>query len=159
MLAMPAVVPVPLSDRVYWVPPTVMLLEARKKLPLLRLPPTFADLVVALEKGGKAHIAQQLHDFVGLVSYAAPDLVIRPAKPLPAEFLRDLGAALKALTGTAWQVRASDEPAALSLLDQEKAAAERLRQEVLDAPLVKAAFEAFPEAELAGFRLDEPRSA
>ena len=67
--------------------------------------------------------------------------------------------ALKALTGTAWQVRASDEPAAPSLLDQEKAAAERLRQEVLEAPLVKAAFEAFPEAELAGFRLDEPRSA
>jgi hypothetical protein len=29
----------------------------------------------------------------------------------------------------------------------------------LETPLVKAAFEAFPEAELAGFRLDEQRSA
>jgi DNA polymerase-3 subunit gamma/tau len=133
--------------------------KAEEQAPLLSLPATFPDLVQALEKGGKAHIAQQLHDFVGLVSYAPPDLVVRPAKPLPADFLRDLGGALKALTGTAWQVRASDEPAALSLLDQEKEAAERLRQEVLDAPLVKAAFEAFPEAELAGFRLDETRSA
>jgi DNA polymerase-3 subunit gamma/tau len=133
--------------------------KAEEQAPLLRLPATFPDLVQALEKGGKAHIAQQLHDFVGLVSYAPPELVVRPAKPLPADFLRDLGAALKGLTGTAWQVRASDELAALSLLDQEKQAAERLRQEVLDAPLVKAAFEAFPEAELAGFRLDEPRSA
>jgi DNA polymerase-3 subunit gamma/tau len=133
--------------------------KAEDQAPLLKLPATFPDLVAALEKGGKAHIAQQLHDFVGLVSYAPPELAIRPVKPLPADFLRDLGAALKALTGTAWQVRASDEPAAPSLLDQEKQAAERLRQEVLDTPLVKAAFEAFPEAELAGFRLDEPRSA
>jgi DNA polymerase-3 subunit gamma/tau len=100
-----------------------------------------------------------LHDFVGLISYAPLDLAIRPSKPLPADFLRDLGGALKALTGTAWQVRASDEPAAPSLLDQEKGAAERLRQEVLDAPLVKAAFEAFPEAELAGYKLDDIRSA
>jgi DNA polymerase-3 subunit gamma/tau len=133
--------------------------KAEEQAPLLSLPATFPDLIAALEKSGKAHIAQQLHDFVGLVSYAPPELVVRPAKPLPADFLRDLSAALKTLTGTAWQVRASDETAAPSLLDQEKEAAERLRQEVLDAPLVKAAFEAFPEAELAGFRLDEPRSA
>jgi DNA polymerase-3 subunit gamma/tau len=129
-----------------------------EQAPLLSMPATFPDLVATLDKGGKAHIAQILHDFVGLVSYAPPELAVRPSKPLPADFLRDLGAALKTLTGTAWQVRASDEPAAPSLLDQEKGAAEQLRQEVLDAPLVKAAFEAFPEAELAGFRLDE-RSA
>ena len=129
--------------------------KGEEQAPLLRLPATFPALIQALHDDGKAHLAQQLHDFVGLVSYAPPELVIRPAKPLAADFLRDLGVALKATTGTAWQVRASDEAAAPSLLDQEKAAAERLRQEVLDAPLVKAAFEAFPEAELAGFRLDE----
>jgi DNA polymerase-3 subunit gamma/tau len=133
--------------------------RAEEQAPLLRLPATFPDLIEALDKGGKAHIAQQLHDFVGLVSYAPPELAIRPVKPLPADFIRDLGAALKGLTGTVWQVRASDEPAAPSLLDQEKQAAERLRQEVLEAPLVKAAFESFPEAELVGFRLDETRSA
>jgi DNA polymerase-3 subunit gamma/tau len=128
---------------------------AEEQAPLLRHPASFPDLIQALERSGKAHIAQQLHDFVGLVRYAPPELVIRPTKPLSADFQRDLGAALKSLCGTAWQVRASDEPAAPSLLDQEKAAAELLRLEVLEAPLVKAAFEAFPEAELAGFRLDE----
>jgi len=140
-------------------PPAAEAPKAEEQAPLLRLPATFPDLVLALETGGKAHIAQQLHDFVGLVSYAPPELVVRLAKPLPADFLRDLGAALKTVTGTVWQVQASDEPAAPSLLEQEKAAAERLRQEVLEAPLVKAAFEAFPEAELAGFRLDDTRSA
>jgi DNA polymerase-3 subunit gamma/tau len=132
--------------------------KAEEQAPLLRLPATFPALVEVLGKGGKAHIAQILHDFVGLVRYAPPELVVRPAKPLPADFLRDLGGALKGLTGTVWQVHASDESAAPSLLDQEKEAAERLRREVLEAPLVRAAFEAFPEAELAGFRLDE-RSA
>jgi len=130
-----------------------------EQAPLLKLPASFPELIARLETGGKAHLAQILHDFVGLVRYAPPELVVRPAKPLPADFLRDLAGALKILTGTPWQVQASDEPASPSLLDQEKDAAERLRQEVLDAPLIKAAFEAFPEAELAGFRLDESRSA
>ncbi|HEX8214989.1 MAG TPA: DNA polymerase III subunit gamma/tau, partial [Allosphingosinicella sp.] len=62
-------------------------------------------------------------------------------------------------TGQAWQVRASDEEAEPSLLEQEKAQAEALRQTVLESPVVKAAFEAFPDAELTSFNLDEQRSA
>ena len=109
--------------------------------------------------GGKAHLAQQLHDYVGLIRYAPPELAVRPLKPLAGDFARDVAAALKSLTGTAWQVRTADEAAQPSLLEQEKAEAERLRQEVLDAPIVKAAFEAFPEAELAGYTMDDKRSA
>jgi DNA polymerase-3 subunit gamma/tau len=126
---------------------------------LLKAPESFPELVRAIERGGRAHLAQQLHDYVGLVRYAPPELVIRPAKPLAGDFLRELGAALKALTGTQWQVGASDGEAEPSLLDQEKNEAERLRRDVLETPIVKAAFEAFPDAELAGFRLDEQRSA
>ncbi|MBV9882545.1 MAG: DNA polymerase III subunit gamma/tau, partial [Sphingomonadaceae bacterium] len=133
--------------------------RGEEQAPLLSLPASFPELVKRLETGGKAHLAQQLHDFVGLVRYAPPELDVRPVKPLAADFMRDLAVALKAVTGTVWQVRASDEPAASSLLDQEKDAAERLRQEVLDAPMVRAAFEAFPEAELAGFTIDHQRSA
>ena len=66
-------------------------------------------------------MAQQLHDYAGLVSYAAGDLAIRPVKPLPGEFTRDLAAALKALTDMAWDVRISDAAAQPSLLQQEQA--------------------------------------
>jgi len=125
---------------------------------LLNLPASFAELVERLG-GKKPHLSQQLHDFVGLVRFAPPELVVRPQKPLSGTFAREVAEALRELTGTAWQVRASDEPAAPSLLDQEKNEAEALRQEVLEAPLVKAAFEAFPDAELAGYRIDEQRSA
>ncbi|HYG30975.1 MAG TPA: DNA polymerase III subunit gamma/tau [Allosphingosinicella sp.] len=123
------------------------------------LPGSFAELVKLLGGGGKALLAQQLHDFVGLVRYAPPELVIRPSKPLSSDFLRDLAAALKATTGTVWQVRASDEEAEPTLLEQEKAAADRLRDEVLASPMVAAAFDAFPEAELTGFTLNDQRSA
>ena len=126
---------------------------------LLRAPASFVALVELLARGGKAHLAQQLHDFVGLVRYAPPELTVRPLKPLPGDFVRDLAAALRSATGSAWQVRAVDEEAGPSLLEQEKQEAERLRQQVLDSATVKAAFEAFPDAELAGYTIDDKRSA
>src|SRR6185295_11961393 len=81
---------------------------------LLKLPATFAELVERLGRK-KAHVSQQLHDFVGLVRYAPPELVIRPTKPLSGTFVREVADALKDATGTVWQVRASDEAAAPSL--------------------------------------------
>jgi DNA polymerase-3 subunit gamma/tau len=126
---------------------------------LMKAPESFAALVEMLASNGKPHLAQQLHDLVGLVAYRPPELAIRPIKPLAGDFGRDLASALKALTGQAWQVRASDEEAQPSLLEQEKSQAEALRQSVLESPVVKAAFEAFPDAELTSFNLNEQRSA
>ena len=126
---------------------------------MLQAPGTFAALVDLLANNGKPHLAQMLHDFVGVARYAPPALVIRPSKPLAGDFIRDLGAALKALTGTSWTVEASDGPAEPSLLEQERMAGEAQRQAVLDSPLVRAAFKAFPDAELAGYTFDEQRSA
>jgi DNA polymerase-3 subunit gamma/tau len=124
-----------------------------------KAPATFAELVRLLDSSGKALIAQQLHDYAGLVRFAPPELVVRPMKPLSGDFVRDLAAAIKAVTGDSWQVRASDEQAEPTLLEQEKAESERLRDEVLASPVVKAAFDAFPEAELTGFTLSDKRSA
>jgi DNA polymerase-3 subunit gamma/tau len=122
-------------------------------------PESFTALVDLLATGGKPHLAQQLHDYCGLVRYSPPELVVKPAKPLSGDFARELAAVLKTLTGQTWQVSASDGPAEPSLLEQERMAADNLRQNVLESPMVKAAFEAFPGAELAGFSLDEQRSA
>jgi DNA polymerase III subunit gamma/tau len=125
---------------------------------LLRHPASFAALVDLLG-ARRAHISQQLHDYVGLVRYDPPELVVRPLQPLPADFIRNVAEAIREATGTAWRVSAVDEEAEPSLLDQQKADADRLRQEVLAAPIVRAAFEAFPEAELAGYSIDKQRSA
>src|SRR4029078_1903966 len=106
------------------------------------------DLV---EKGGKHQLALQLHDQVGLVRFAPPELVLKPMRPLGSDWPRDLAAALKAVTGASWQVSLSDEAGEPSLLDQEKIAEERVRSEVLADPAVRAAFEAFPDAALESF--------
>jgi DNA polymerase-3 subunit gamma/tau len=126
---------------------------------MLQAPASYAALVQLLETKGKPQLAQQLHDFAGLVRYAPPELVIRPVKPLSGDVTRDLAAALKSLTGTIWQVQITDEPSEPTLLEQEKMEADKLRQSVLETPIVKAAFEAFPDAELTNHSISEQRSA
>jgi DNA polymerase III subunit gamma/tau len=122
-------------------------------------PTDFASLVDFLAKNGKAHMSQQLHDLVGLVSYAPGSLVIRPAKPLPADFIRDLGASLKTLTGMTWDVSSTDAAAAPTLLEQEQAEEHAARDAILATPLIKAAFDHFPEAELIEYQTAQSRSA
>ena len=124
----------------------------------LKAPPSFAALVDLLAGNGKPHLAQQLHDYVGLVRYAPPELAIRPTKPMSGDLVRDISAALKSLTGETWNVHASEGPAEPTLLEQEKMQADQLRQSVLETPLVKAAFEAFPDAELINYTTEQ-RSA
>ncbi|MBA2920387.1 DNA polymerase III subunit gamma/tau [Sphingomonas sp. MAH-20] len=127
--------------------------------PAAHYPESFPALVDLLGKSGKPLLAQQLHDFVGLQRYAPPELAVRPLKPLPGDFMRDLAAALRTLTGTVWTVGTDDGGAQPSLLEQERAVEETARQAILDTPLVKAAFEAFPDAELIDYSAAEQRSA
>ena len=115
------------------------------------LPTDFAGLVTAVERGGRHLLAQQLHDQVGLVRYAPPELVLKPMRPLGADWSRDLAVALKAATGTSWQVSLSDDAGEPSLLDQEKMAEERVRADVLLDPNVRAVMDAFPDSELESF--------
>ncbi|HEY6916979.1 MAG TPA: DNA polymerase III subunit gamma/tau, partial [Allosphingosinicella sp.] len=124
-----------------------------------QIPATFEALVAYLQENGKALLAQQLHDYAGVVRYAPPELAIRPAKPLSGDFSRDLAAALKALTGTQWTVEVSDAPSEPTLLEQEKMAAEANRQKILDHPIIAAAREVFPDAELIDYPGKERRSA
>jgi len=107
--------------------------------------------VRTVEQSGKRILAQQLHDQVGLVRYAPPELALKPMRPLGGDWPRELAAQLKALTGTSWQVSLSDEAGEPSLLDQEKIAEERVRADVLADPTVRAVIDAFPDAALESF--------
>lgn len=122
------------------------------------LPADYRGLVEFLMRNGKPHLAQQLHDFAGLLRYEPGELVIRPMKPLPSDFARDLALALKAQTGRSWQVEIADGDAEPSLLEQDRRAEAEARDAILASPTVKAALEAFPGAELIGYGAPEPRS-
>ena len=124
---------------------------SRASGPTARIPSDFAGLIRAVEQGGKHLLAQQLHDQVGLVRFAPPELVLKPMRPLGADWSRDVAFALKAATGATWQVSLSDDAGDPSLLDQEKMAEERVRADVLADPNVRAVMDAFPDAELESF--------
>ena len=122
------------------------------------LPADYRALVEFLMHNGKPHLAQQLYDFAGLLRYAPGELVIRPMKPLPGDFARDLALVLKAQTGINWQVEIADGDAEPSLLEQDRRAEADARDAILVTPTVKAALEAFPGAELIGYGAPQQRS-
>jgi DNA polymerase-3 subunit gamma/tau len=132
---------------------------AAPREPASAFPKDFKALVELVASGGKPHLAQQLHDYCGVAHFAPPDMALKPSKPLSGDFLRELGAALKSLTGATWEISISQGDAEPSLLEQERMAGDRERQAVLDSPMVRAAFDTFPGAELAGYTLDDQRSA
>src|SRR5205085_3341657 len=51
-----------------------------------KVPADFAGLVKAVEQSGKHLLAQQLHDQIGVVRYAPPELVLKPMRPLGADW-------------------------------------------------------------------------
>ena len=121
--------------------------------PSASLPADFTALIRSLESNGKHQLAIQLHDQVGLVRYAAPEIVLKPLRPLGTDWPRELSAILKGITGATWTVSIADEGAEPSLLEQEKMAEEQVRSEVLQDPSVKATMDAFPDAELESYSL------
>jgi DNA polymerase-3 subunit gamma/tau len=123
---------------------------------LMQAPPSFPALIERLEANGRRQLAQQLHDYARLVHYAPQELVFSARGPVN---LRDLPAALKALTGLPWRVETREDEGASTLLEEEKMAEEQARRAVLDAPVVRAAIEAFPGAELARYSAGERGSA
>jgi DNA polymerase-3 subunit gamma/tau len=121
--------------------------------PSALLPADFPALIQAIEGGGKHQLAIQLHDQVGLVRYAPPELAVKPLRPLGSDWPRELASILKGITGASWTVTIADEGAEPSLLEQEKMAEEQVRAEVLQDPSVKAAMDVFPNSELESFSL------
>ncbi|HMI20843.1 MAG TPA: DNA polymerase III subunit gamma/tau [Sphingomonas sp.] len=143
VIAAPAAAPVPAPSP-----------AAEPQAPLLALPRDFAALITLLTDNGKPHLAQQLHDYAGLIAYEPPRLALKPVKPLSGDFARDLAASLRRLTDAVWDIELSDAPAEPSLLQQEQAAASAARDEILNAPMVASVRSVFPDAEL----IDETRS-
>ena len=64
------------------------------------------------------------------------------------DHVAELRDALAKVTGTRWDVEERAGEAAPSLLEQEQAKVDAEKRMILESPLVKAAFAAFPEAEL-----------
>jgi DNA polymerase-3 subunit gamma/tau len=73
---------------------------------------------------------------------------------LPADLIRELNVELKRLTGKPWKVTSEDAQGAPTIKDEEEAKRAAMRAAILETPVVKAAFEAFPDAEFPETELD-----
>ncbi|HVF94658.1 MAG TPA: DNA polymerase III subunit gamma/tau [Sphingomonas sp.] len=111
-------------------------------------PADFAALVTQLEDKGHFAAAAQLANAARIVRYAPPELVLSGSRPLSADTLRDIGDALKRATEQVWKITLEDSPGAPTLREAAKAAEDAARQAILDSPMMKAAFAAFPDAAL-----------
>ena len=114
-------------------------------------PTNFAAFVAFVEEHGGFKLAHHLHDDVGVIRYDPPELVLKPESPHLADLPRNLIAHLKAETGVSWLISYGEGDAEPSLREQEKAAAAKERAKVLAHPMVKAALDVFPDAELVDY--------
>jgi DNA polymerase-3 subunit gamma/tau len=116
------------------------------------LPTSLGQLADYLEEKRRFQLATQVRDYLRPVSFAGTEIEFAEAKPLPFDFLKELGAALKEFTGTNWKLQCVEVPAQAMTLREEQAASEQAeRDSVLASPMVAAAMEAFPDAELIGW--------
>ncbi|MEE4206910.1 MAG: DNA polymerase III subunit gamma/tau [Erythrobacter sp.] len=111
-------------------------------------PADWADLVERVEAAGHLRVAQMMRDRVRVIELGAERLVFERADSFPDDPGPEIRDALLKLTGRRWLVEQGSGPAQPSLRETAEAEARAARERTLNDPLVKAALENFPEAEL-----------
>ena len=112
------------------------------------MPADFSSLLERLSREGYVSLEMTLSDVLRVVEYAPPLLAYQLSGPVAPGFVGELRDALAKVTGKKWELEERGGAAQPSLLEVEKAAAEADRRSIMESPLVKAAFAAFPDAEL-----------
>ena len=109
---------------------------------------TLVSLHQRLDRAGYHRIATRFYDDVRPVILEQNRLFLAPSDSLDATFLRELGKALQKATGQRWQVEMGDGDGAPSLREQEITDTKDAQARIMEQPLVKATFSAFPGAQI-----------
>ncbi|GGB34929.1 DNA polymerase III subunit gamma/tau [Sphingomonas metalli] len=129
-------------------PPAAPVAASAQPVAADALPDRFEAMVDLLDQGGHLALAARLRNGARVVRYAAPELVLSGSRPMAADTVGELVVALKGLTRAQWRITFEDVPGTPTLKEQDDAADAAKRQAAWESPLVRAAREAFPEAEL-----------
>ncbi len=111
---------------------------------------SWAALVDQVDAAGQLRVAQMMRDRVRVIELGPDRLIYEPADTYPDDPAPDIREALFKLTGKRWQIERGTGPAQPSLREAAEAAAAAEDARIRSDPLVRAAFEAFPDAELIG---------
>ncbi|MGK6356920.1 DNA polymerase III subunit gamma/tau [Sphingomonas sp. DT-207] len=115
------------------------------------LPSSMAELAGHLEASRRFQLAQQVRDYLRPVRFEGSEIEFGEARPLPNDFVRDLAAALRESTGVNWRLKCVEGATARTLREEQAANDAAEREAVLASPVVAAAMQAFPDAELIGW--------
>jgi DNA polymerase III subunit gamma/tau len=113
--------------------------------PAAVLPTNVAELFDFLSQHDRELLANKVRLNLRVISMTPPDI---ETGPVDAELLKELAAVLRDLTGTVWRVRVGEGNAQPSLREQAEAAKMDSYEAALRSPVIAAAIEHFPEAEL-----------
>ncbi len=116
--------------------------------PVTGPPESFAELVEQLDRSGSLALAARLRHGASVVTYQPGEIVFSGSRPIAADTLSELAAVLRQSTGRNWRVTMADMTGAPTIREEQDAGAAKARRALLETPLIKAAFAAFPDAEL-----------
>ncbi len=108
----------------------------------------WAALVEAVDVAGQLRVAQMMRDRVRVIELAGERLVYQQADNFPDDPAPDIREALFKVTGKRWLIERGTGAAQPSLREVAEAEAAAEDARIRSDPLVKAAFDAFPDAEL-----------
>jgi DNA polymerase III subunit gamma/tau len=117
-------------------------------MPSSALPHDFPSLLTLLAHNNYLSLESTLRDVMRVIEFSPPQLTYQLANSVGPTFDAELRDALYKVTGVRWDLVEGHGEGAPSLLEVERAEAEAARKAILQSPLVKAAFAAFPDAEL-----------
>ncbi|MEL7199299.1 MAG: DNA polymerase III subunit gamma/tau [Pseudomonadota bacterium] len=108
----------------------------------------WSELVERVDQAGQLRVAQMMRDRVRVIELSPERLIFEQADQFSDDPIPDIRDALFKLTGKRWQVERGEGETQLSLREQEVADAKTAEERTRAHPLVKAALETFPDAEL-----------
>ena len=114
----------------------------------IQLPPTFEALVKALWDNNRNLAADEMEHLIRPVRYMPPELDFQPIGPMDRDAIERMKTAIDAVTGARWLLRISEGDAEPTLAERRDRADTLARSEILEEPIMKAARESFPDAEL-----------
>ncbi len=115
-------------------------------------PKSFAEAVALVRGARETMLANHLMDDVHLVSFEPGRIEINVREEAPPNLASRFAAVLEEVCGSRWIISISQEPGSPTLREQERATEAGKRAAVMEHPLVKAALESFPDAELVARR-------
>jgi DNA polymerase-3 subunit gamma/tau len=121
-------------------------------------PRDLAELLDRLEAAHEHHIAARARNLVRVISFSEPVIEVS-SHGMPGDLPRDFEQAIRRILGKRWSLRVTDAPGGATLAEIKAAEAAAEREAVLKSPVVAAALEAFPDAELIGWTNEVRRTA